>query len=370
MILLTPGPTPIHPRVQAALSRPMRGHMDPEVLAINRRIGQMLYQLYDPGEGAFVAALAGSGSLGMEAGLANLCRPGDKVLVLANGTFSERIGEIAQAYNLNTTILRFAAGQPIEVETVAQALHNQSFRMVAMVHGETSTGVLNPAEEIATLVGQTDALFMLDAVTTFAMMPFSMQQLGVDYAFTGSQKCLSAPPGLAPFALSKRGRAAMQKPQAWYADFNRIAHHWENEGYHHTTPVLLHYALEEALRLAIEETPTARLRRAKHLYQTVLGLLEELGFKGYSHPEARLPSVLVVRPPQGYNEADIRKGLYAQGVAVAGGIGPTAGQVLRLGLMGEGAREEHYRAFFRALGEVLNQRGLENAFIERLGVLA
>lgn len=370
MTLLTPGPTPIHPRVQAALARPMRGHMDPEVLAMNQRIRQMLTQLYDPGPGAFVAALAGSGSLGMEAGIANLCQPGRKVLVLVNGTFSERIADIAQVYRLDTRIIRFPIDQPLDPAVVGQALQDDEYHLVAMVHGETSTGILNPAQEIAQLVKSTGALFMLDVVTTFAMMPFSMQELGVDYAFTGSQKCLSAPPGLAPMALSQRGRAAIQQPQAWYADFNRIAVHWEKEGYHHTTPVLLHYALEEALRLAIEETPAGRLRRVNHVHQAVLSLLQELGFSGYAPPEARLPSVLAVRPPQGWNEADLRKGLYAHGVAVAGGIGPTTGQVLRLGLMGESAREEHYRVFFAALGRVMGKSGLEEAFVERLGVLA
>ena len=171
-------------------------------------------------------------------------------------------------------------------------------------------------------------------------------------------------------ALSARGRAAIQQPQAWYADFNRIAVHWEQEGYHHTTPVLLHYALEEALRLTLEETPTGRLRRVNQVHQAVLSLLEELGFTGFAPPEARLPSVLAVRPPTGWHEADLRKGLYARGVAVAGGIGPTSGQVLRLGLMGESAREEHNRVFFDALGTVMGKTGLEQAFVERLGVPA
>ncbi|MCS7058571.1 MAG: aminotransferase class V-fold PLP-dependent enzyme [Meiothermus sp.] len=369
MVLLTPGPTPIHPRVQAALGKEMRGHLDPEVLAINRRIRNYLNHLFDPGEGALLAALPGSGSLGMEAGLTNLADEGDPVLLLVSGTFGERMVEIAHAYRLDYRVLRSEPGHPIDPQAVAQELKRRPYKLVALVHGETSTGVLNPVEAIAPLVQEHGALFMLDAVTTAGMMPLSMQQLGVDYAFTGSQKCLSAPPGLAPFALSERGRECLGQVRGWYSDLSRVAVYWEQEGYFCTSPVLLHYALEEALRLALEEGLGNRQKRAQQMYTAVLSLLEELGFSAYAAPEARLPTVLVVRPPKGLNEAEIRKGLYARGVSVAGGIGPTAGKVLRLGLMGESARPEHYRVFFRALGEVLGLSGLERAFEERLGLV-
>ncbi|RDI96237.1 aminotransferase class V-fold PLP-dependent enzyme [Meiothermus sp. QL-1] len=368
MVLLTPGPTPIHPRVQAALGKEMRGHLDPEVLATNRRIRAHLDRLFDPGEGALLAALPGSGSLAMEAGLTNLADEGDPVLLLVNGTFGERMVEIAHAYRLDYRVLRAEPGQPIDPAAVEQALKARAYKLVALVHGETSTGVLNPVEAIAPLVHAHGALFMLDAVTTAGMVPLSMQRLGVDYAFTGSQKCLSAPPGLAPFALSQRGRECLGQVRGWYSDLSRVAVYWEQEGYFCTSPVLLHYALEEALRLALEEGLEQRQQRAARMHRVVLSLLQELGFSAYAAPEARLPTVLVVRPPQGWSEAEIRKGLYTRGVSVAGGIGPTAGQVLRLGLMGEGARPEPYRAFFRALGEVLGVGGLERAFEERLGL--
>lgn len=367
MVLLTPGPTPIHPLVQAALAKPMRGHLDPETLATNRRIRGYLEALFGAGEGALLAALPGSGSLGMEAGLTNLASQGDAVLLLVNGTFGERMVEIAHAYGMRYTVLRAEPGQPIDPEAVRRALAERRYRLVTLVHGETSTGVINPAAEIAALVREHGAYFMLDAVTTAGMMPLSMTAMGVDYAFTGSQKCLSAPPGLAPFALSPRGRERLGKAHVpgWYSDLARVAVYWEQEGYFCTSPVLLHFALEEALRLALEEGLEKRHQRAKRLYGQVLGLLEELGFRAYAAPEARLPTVLTVRPPEGFSEAGLRKGLYQRGVSVAGGIGPTAGQVLRLGLMGESAREEHYRVFFRALGEVMGKSGLEEAFLER-----
>lgn len=369
MILLTPGPSPIHPRVQAALGKPMRGHMDPETLRTNRRIREMLGVMFEPGEGALLAAMPGSASLGMEAGLNNLADQNEAVLILSNGTFSERMVEIAQAYRHDYTVLRGEPGQPIDPEAVRKALSQRKYKLVTLVHGETSTGVLNPAQEIADLVNEHEALFMLDAVTTGTMMPLSMTRMGVDYAFTGSQKCLSAPPGLAPFALSKRGREHLGKARGWYSDLSRVAVYWEQEGYFCTSPVSLHFALEEALTMALEEGLEHRQKRAETMFAAVLGVLEEIGFRAYAAEGARLPTVLVVRPPEGWLEADIRKGLYSKGVSVAGGIGPTAGKVLRLGLMGESARVEHYQVFFRALGEVLGKSGLEKAFTERAGLV-
>lgn len=367
MVLLTPGPTPIHPRVQQALAKPMRSHLDPEVLACNRSIQAQLQHIFDPGEKALLAAMPGSGSLGMEAGLNNLADEGDAVLLLVSGTFGERMVEIAHAYQLDYTILRSEPGHAIDPAAVEKALNAKPYKLVAMVHGETSTGVINPLEAIAELVREHGALFMVDAVTTAAMMPFSMQKLGIDYAFTGSQKCLSAPPGLAPFALSERGRQCLGQVRGWYSDLSRVAVYWEQEGYFCTSPVLLHFALEAALVQAMHEGLENRHNRAVQLYGATLSLLEELGFRAYAAPDCRLSTVLVVRPPKGISEAEIRKGLYTKGVAVAGGIGPTAGQVLRLGLMGEGARSEHYQIFFRALGEVLGKGGLETEFLQRLG---
>jgi alanine-glyoxylate transaminase/serine-glyoxylate transaminase/serine-pyruvate transaminase len=278
--------------------------------------------------------------------------------------------EIAHAYRFDYTVLRSEPGHAIDPETVEKALNARPYKLVALVHGETSTGVINPLETIAELVREHGALFMVDAVTTAAMMPFSMQKLGIDFAFTGSQKCLSAPPGLAPFALSQRGRQCLGQVRGWYSDLSRVAVYWEQEGYFCTSPVLLHFALEAALLQALDEGLENRQHRAAQIYAATLSLLQELGFKAYAAQNCRLPTVLVVRPPKGMNEADIRKGLYSKGIALAGGIGPTAGQVLRLGLMGEGARAEHYGLFFRALGEVLGKDGLEREFLGRLETAA
>lgn len=351
-MLLTPGPTPIHPEVQKALLSPMRAHLDPEVLAVNRAIQDRLRVLFDPDEGALAAALAGSGSLGMEAAFANLKE--GPVLVLETGTFSARMAEMSRAYGLETDVLSFPPGEPVRLERVKAALRRKRYRLLAMVHGETSTGVLNPAEEVGALVEEAGALFMVDAVTTLGMLPFSMRRMKADYAFTGSQKCLSAPPGLAPFALSPRGRALLRGGRAWYVDFHRIAEHWERGGYHHTTPVLLHYALLAALDRALAEGVEARSRRAHRVFDWLLGELSERGFSLYPK-ESPLPTVLVVRPPKGFEAEALRLALKEQGYTVAGGLGPTRGKVLRLGLMGEQADEGVYRGFLEALDRVLQR---------------
>ena len=351
-MLLTPGPTPVHPEVQKALMTPMRGHLDPEVLAVNRAIQDRLRTLFDPDEGALVGALTGSGSLGMEAAFANLKE--GPVLVLETGAFSARMAEMSRAYGLKTDLLSFPPGEPVRLEAVKAALRRKRYRLLAMVHGETSTGVLNPVEEVGALVEGTGAVFMVDAVTTLGMLPFSMRRTRADYAFTGSQKCLCAPPGLAPFALSRRGRALLQGGRAWYVDFERVAEHWERGGYHHTTPVLLHYALLAALDRALSEGVEARSRRAQRVFAWLLEELSERGFSLYPK-ESPLPTVLVVRPPKVIEAEALRLALYQEGYTVAGGIGPTRGQVLRLGLMGDQAEEGVYRGFLEALDRVLQR---------------
>ncbi len=375
VLLLTPGPTPIHPRAQAALGWPMRGHMDPEVFAYNDRIVADLRRLYGTGEGSFTSLLSGTGSLGMEAGLANLLEPGERVLVLSNGAFGERMVEMAARLGCDVHALRFEAGAPVDVDAAARAARSLRPALLAVVHGETSTGVLNPVPELGAVAREAGALFSVDAVTTVGMMPFAMDAWGIDYAYTGSQKCLSAPPGVAPVAFSARAmeRVAQRRlPVAtWYADALGMRRYWQpDEGgrqYHHTVPVQLHWALGEALAAALEEGLEARAERARRVGSAALAALQDLGFRAYVPVPHRLPTVLAVVPPSGLDEAAVRRSLRSEhGVTVAGGLGPTAGKVWRLGLMGENAREVHYRRFLEALGRVLGETGLRERFDEAL----
>ena len=373
VLLLTPGPTPIHPRAQAALGWPMRGHMDPEVFAYNDRIVADLRRLYGTGPGAFASLLSGTGSLGMEAGLANLLEPGERVLVLANGAFGERMVEMATRLGCDVHALRFEPGTPVEAEAAARAARALKPALIAVVHGETSTGVLNPVAELGRVARDVGALFSVDAVTTVGMMPFAMEAWGIDYAYTGSQKCLSAPPGVAPVAFSARAMeriARRRLPVAtWYADALGMRGYWEGgdgggRTYHHTVPVQLHWALGEALAAALEEGMEVRLERARRIGAAALDALQLAGFTPFVPSRQRLPTVLAVQPPGGIDEAAVRGTLRTEhGITVAGGLGPTAGRVWRLGLMGENARQAHYARFFEALGAVLGDGRLLEAFL-------
>ena len=363
--LLTPGPTPIHPRALRALTRPMLGHMDEEVFKVNSAIQADLRQMYGTAPEAFTALLAGTGSLGMEAGFANLVEPGDEVLVCANGSFGRRMAEMAARYGAQVRLVTAPLGEAIKAQDVAD--HLGSARMVAVVHGETSTGVLNPVPEIAELVRGSGALLTVDAVTTAGMEPFEMERWGVDYAYTGAQKCLSAPPGLAPIAVSERAfvrYAARRTPTPlWYCDFAGLRDYWTDHTYHHTVPVNLHFAFEEALRAALEEGLPERKERVRWMGQAILSALEPLGFSPYvANEAARLPTVLALRLPEGLDDAGIRAELRRREISITGGLGPTAGLIWRLGLMGEAARPAPYRILMAALEDILGAPGLARRF--------
>ncbi|WP_102125399.1 alanine--glyoxylate aminotransferase family protein [Deinococcus planocerae] len=371
-ILLTPGPTPIHPRAQRALTRPMLGHMDPEVFALNREIQADLRVMYGTAPQTFTALLAGTGSLGMEAGFANLVEAGDEVLVCANGSFGYRMAEMAARHGARVRLVTAPLGEAIDPADVAARLGGVG--MVAVVHGETSTGVLNPVPEIARLVRESGALLTVDAVTTAGMEPFHMAEWGVDYAYTGAQKCLSAPPGLAPVAISERAFArfhARRTPTPlWYCDLEGLRDYWERHTYHHTVPVNLHYAFHAALGAALEEGLETRQARVRRLGQAVVSALSPLGFTHYvQDPAARLPTVLALRLPPGFDDAGVRAALRAREISVTGGLGPTAGLIWRLGLMGEAARPAPYRALMLALEDLLGERGLAGRFGEALGAV-
>ena len=362
VLLLTPGPTPIHPWAQAALGWPMRGHMDPDVIAHNDVIAADLRRLYHSAADDFTSLLAGSGSLGMEAGLANLLEPGDRVLVATNGVFGDRMVEMARRLGAEVHVHWVAPGEPIEPDGLRAAAERVRPRVVALVHGETSTGVLNPVPELAPVVREVGALWSVDAVTTVGMLPFDMRDWGVDYAYTGSQKCLSAPPGLAPVAVSARAMARVAARRVpvvtWYADLVGMRGYWaageHGRRYHHTVPIHLHWATGEAIRAALAEGVAARGERARRVGEAAAAALATVGFERPVAAAARLPTVLAVSLPAGLDDAAVRGMLRAeQRVALAGGLGPTAGLVWRLGLMGEAARPEPYRRLMTALAAVL-----------------
>jgi alanine-glyoxylate transaminase/serine-glyoxylate transaminase/serine-pyruvate transaminase len=371
VLLLTPGPTPIHPWAQAALSWPMRGHMDADVMNYNDAIVTDLRRLYQTEPDAFTGLLAGSGSLGMEAGLANLTAPGDRVLVATNGVFGDRMVEMATRLGAEVHVHRVPLGEAITPEGLRLAAQVARPQVIALVHGETSTGVLNPIQDLAEVVHETGALWSVDAVTTVAMLPFSMAAWGIDYAYTGSQKCLSAPPGLAPVAVSERAmrhlEARTSKVSSWYADLLNVRGYWATgpagRRYHHTVPIHLHWATGEAIRATLEEGIPARAARAHAVGAAVTTALEGVGFHPFVlRTSDRLPTVLALTLPAGVDDARVRGELReGHGVSITGGLGPTAGRIWRLGLMGEAARPEHYHRLMEVLAAVLPSHGVRGA---------
>ncbi len=366
-VLLTPGPTPIHPAGQAALMRSMLGHMDREVFALNTEIQADLRIMYGTEPEAFTALLAGSGSLGMEAGFANLVEPGDVVLVCANGAFGRRMAEMAARYGAHVRLVTAPLGVAIDPQDVAD--HMEDVDLVTVVHGETSTGVLNPVPEIADIVRHSGALFSVDSVTTAGMEPFHMAEWGIDYTYTGSQKCLSAPPGLAPVAVSERAfarySARRTPPPMWYADFEGLRNYWIEHTYHHTVPVNLHYAFHAALHAAMDEGMQQRAERVQLMDSAIMAALEPVGFSHYvQNANHRLPTVLALRVPTSMDEAAVREQLRDREISVAGGLGATAGVIWRLGLMGETARPAPYRRFFTELEEIMGVNGVVQRFDE------
>lgn len=378
VLLLTPGPTPIHPKALAALHWPMRGHMDADVFDYNDRVVADLKRLYKTEADAFTSLLSGTGSLGMEAGFANLLEPGDRVLIVANGVFGERMVEMARRLGAAVTVAQFKASTPIDVAEVRRLAQATQPKLMAAVHGETSTGVLNPIQALGEVAREVGALYSVDAVTTVGMLEFEMAAWGVDYAYTGSQKCLSAPPGLAPVAFSKRAMthiAARKTPvTTWYADALGMAAYWSPEGgrrYHHTVPVQLHWATGEAIRAALEEGVANRSRRVSFVGEAALQALETIGFSAFIPEAYRLSTVLAVALPVGLDDVTVRQRLRNEYlISVAGGLGETAGKIWRLGLMGENARPEHYLRLMRALGEILAAPQLPGVFEEAVGALA
>jgi alanine-glyoxylate transaminase / serine-glyoxylate transaminase / serine-pyruvate transaminase len=371
VLLLTPGPTPIHPWAQAALNWPMRGHMDADVMTYNDGIVADLRRLYQSDPEAFTGLLAGSGSLGMEAGLANLAAPGDRVLVATNGVFGDRMVEMATRLGAEVHVHRVPLGEAITPEGLRTAARAVRPQVIALVHGETSTGVLNPVQDLAEVVHESGALWSVDAVTTVAMLPFRMGAWGIDYAYTGSQKCLSAPPGLAPVAVSPRAMAHLEarasKVSSWYADLLNVRGYWSTgpagRRYHHTVPIHLHWATGEAIRAALQEGIPARAARAHRVGAAVMAALEAVGFRPFvPHADDRLPTVLALTLPEGLEDARVRAELREQhGVSITGGLGPTAGRIWRLGLMGEAARAEHYSRLMQVLALVLPGHGVRGA---------
>ena len=359
-ILMGPGPSDADPRVLQAMSRPLIGHLDPQFIACMDEIKDMLRACFQT-ENAMTFPVSAPGSAGMETCLVNLLEPGDEAVICINGVFGGRMADIAD--RCGATVVRVEApwGQPIDPAQVAEALDGRSPKIVAIVHAETSTGVMQPLVEISALAREAGALMVVDAVTSFCGTELRLDDWGLDAVYSGSQKCLSAPPGISPVSFSDRALealAARKTPvQSWFLDLSLVQGYW-NEGakrsYHHTAPVSQMFAMHEALRLALDEGLDARFARHRDAHVRLRDGLEGLGFTYTVDPEFRLPMLNAVALPDGVDDAATRGRLLNDyNIEVGGGLGKFAGKIWRVGLMGNSADAEHVEKLLAALREII-----------------
>lgn len=347
-LLLGPGPSNVHPRVLAAMARPLLGHLDPAFLAEVDEVQERLRRIFGT-TNPLTIPLSCTGSGGMEACLANLLEPADPIVVGVAGVFGERLCEVAARIGARVTRVDAEPGTVLDANAMDEAIWRERPRVVAFVHAETSTGALQPVAEIAAAARAAGALVVLDCVTSLGGLSVDLDEWGIDAAYSGTQKCLSCPPGLSPASFGPRARervASRSRPvQSWYFDTSLLSAYYGTERvYHHTAPISAIFGLAEALRLVDEEGLPARFERHRLAAGALLRGLEPLGFVPLVAERHRLPMLTSVTLPervQAGGEAALRRRLLDRhGIEVGGGLGKLAGRIWRIGLMGENAREE------------------------------
>jgi alanine-glyoxylate transaminase/serine-glyoxylate transaminase/serine-pyruvate transaminase len=358
ILLMGPGPSCVPPRVYQALSRPTLGHLDPYFLKIMDETRDMLRQVIKT-QNVLTIPMSGTGSAGMEACFVNLIEPGDKVLILINGVFGMRMQDVAQRLRADVDTLEFAWGKPVVPDDVKKHVGKQPYKTVAVVHAETSTGVENPVAEIGALLKGSDTIYLVDTVTSLGGIDVRMDEWNVDALYSGTQKCLSCPPGLAPLSFSEKAVAKLNsrktKVPNWYLDLSLISKYWGTDRvYHHTAPVNMIYALYESLFLILQEGQESIFRRHKDAHLELVRGLGQLGLKMLVDEPYRLPMLNAVCVPEEVDELAVRRCLRADSrIEIGAGLGPLKGKVWRVGLMGHTARKENVERFLTALKKVL-----------------
>jgi len=358
-VLMGPGPSDVHPRVLKAMSTPLVGHLDPDFLTIMNETREMLKEVFRT-KNELTIALSGTGSAGMEACLVNLLEPDDKAVVCINGLFAERMADIVKRCGAEPVILPTEWGNIVEPEEVKKVLEKTSrVKLLAIVHAETSTGVRQPLEEISRLTKEAGVLFVVDAVTSLAGIPVETDKWKVDAIYSGTQKCLSCPPGLAPVSFSDRAIQSIAQRtspiRSWYLDIQMLQSYWGKERfYHHTAPINMVYALREALRLVLEEGLEERFYRHQLHSKALVAGLEAMGLKMIAPLEYRLPELNAVYIPEGIDDVTVRKALLNEyGIEIGGGLGKFKGKAWRIGLMGYSCSKANVMLFLSALENIL-----------------
>lgn len=353
-----PGPSNVPSAVLEAMARPLVGHLDPTFVQMMEEIKEMLRAVFMT-RNALTFPVSGTGSAGMEFCLVNLVEPGDEVLIGVNGVFGTRMVDVAERCGAKVIKVESPWGRIIESQQIADALKNRRPKLVAIVHAETSTGALTPVEEISRLAHGAGALMLLDTVTSLGGCPVRIDDWEIDAVYSGTQKCLSCPPGLAPVSLSPRAAEVAskrkRKVQSWYLDVNLLSSYWGQERvYHHTAPISMNYALHESLRLVLKEGLTDRWRRHEENHKELRSGVEAMGLQFAVEASHRLWQLNAVTVPEGVDEVEVRKRLLNEfNIEIGAGLGPLKGKILRIGLMGETSSRANVQSFLDALGQIL-----------------
>jgi alanine-glyoxylate transaminase/serine-glyoxylate transaminase/serine-pyruvate transaminase len=341
---------------------PLVGHLDPEFLIIMDETKRLLQYVFQT-DNYLTLPVSGTGSAGMEAALCNLIEPGDKVVVCVNGLFGERMCDIVARCQGELIRVEAEWGRIINPEQVESVLKESKVKVIAMVHGETSTGILQPLRDISRLAHEHDALLLVDAVTSLAGCPVKIDDWELDVVYSGSQKCLSCPPGLAPITFAPRAAEAINARQArvqsWYLDMTMVQRYWgEERFYHHTAPISMCYALREALCLVHEEGLEARWQRHELNHRALMAGLQAMGLQPFAQTGHWLPPLNAVRVPEGISDGKVRSRLLQEyGVEIGGGLGELKGQIWRIGLMGYNSTKRTVLMCLSALEDVLRAEG-------------
>ena len=363
-VLMGPGPSDVPARVLQAMSSPCIGHLDPYFLSVMDETPHLLRFLFQT-ENALTIPVSGTGSAGMETCFVNLIEPGDEVVVCINGVFGTRMADIV--LRLGGELIRVDGiwGRAIDPQAVQKAVQGRSPKLIAVVHAETSTGVCQPLDDIASIARDAGALFLVDTVTSLGGMEVAVDKAGIDAAYSGTQKCLSCPPGLSPVSFSNAAMKVLESRKtpvaSWYLDISMVSNYWgAQRKYHHTAPVNMIYALREALRIIAEEGREARFARHKLNHRALVAGIEAMGLDMLVPESERLPMLNAVRIPDSTDDMRVRKTLLNDyGIEIGGGLGDLQGKIWRVGLMGHASRKKNVFLFLSALETALRAEGIK-----------
>ena len=361
-ILLGPGPSDVEPRVFKAMSQTLVSHMDPVFVEVMNEIQKGLRGVFKA-ENPLTLPISGTGTAGMEAAMVNMIEPGDPVLVCSSGFFADRMAQIANRAGGQVQVVKAPLGEAVTPDQLRQAIERMRPKVVAFVHVETSTGVAQPIEPLAQLLRDDDIVTIVDSVASLAGQPVDVTANGLDFVYSGSQKCLSCPPGLAPVTLSPNAVRRLQSRkfpvQSWYLDLSMLAKYWGNERqYHHTAPISMNYALRESLRVIEEEGLANRCRRHRENHLALVAGLEAIGLEMFASKEVRAWTVNTVKVPDGINDAAVRSRLLERyGIEIVGGLTELQGKIWRIGLMGYSSQRNNVLLLLNGLEEILSEMG-------------